>query len=62
MPLRISIDLNLNFNKHIPNICESTSRKLNAMPRVSSRLNYHQEKVFFKDTMKAYFSYRHTLF
>ena len=33
--LGITIDSNLSFNKHIPNLCKKASTKLNALARIS---------------------------
>ena len=33
--LGITIDSNLSFNKHIPNLCKKASTKLNALGRIS---------------------------
>ena len=36
----ITIDEHLNFNEHLTNVCKRTSKKLNALSRVSSFLSY----------------------
>ena len=43
--LGITIDGHLKLNEHIANVCKSTSKKLNALSRVSFLLTYQQRKV-----------------
>ena len=43
--LGITIDGHLKLNEHITNVCKSTSKKLNALSRVSFLLTYQQRKV-----------------
>ena len=42
---RISLDIKLNFNLHISNICRPAANQLNALIRLKSYLNFKEKRV-----------------
>ena len=55
--LGVTIDNNLNFEKHINNICDKASQKLNALARVSSYMDLHKRKLIMKAFIHSQFGY-----
>ena len=46
--LGITLDSNLNFEKHLSNICSKANRKLSALARVAKLLPFKKRRILFK--------------
>ena len=55
--LGITIDSNLSFNKHINNLCEKASAKLNALTRISGYTDLSKRWVIMKSFITSQFGY-----
>ena len=50
--LGITLDRNLNFKRHIKNICRKAGRKLSALLRISSHINIDKKTLLYKSITK----------
>ena len=55
--LGITLDEKLNFNEHIRNICQTSSRQINALRRISKFLNQQCREKVYKSFINANFGY-----
>ena len=55
--LRITLNNNLKFDKHVPNICSRTNRKLSALTRVATFLLFKKRRILFKSFIESLFKY-----
>ena len=55
--LGVTIDNQLKFNEHVPNICKKASRKLSALSRMSSFLSFDKKIIIFKELFESQFKY-----
>ena len=55
--LGIDIDSNLTFNKYVSSICTKAGRKLTALRRILSILNFQQKRVLMKSFINSQFNY-----
>ena len=55
--LGITLDEKLNFNEHIRNICQTSSRQINALRRISKFLNQRCREKVCKSFINANFGY-----
>ena len=55
--LGVIIDNKLNFEKHINNLCDKASQKLNALARVSSYMDLPKRKLIMKAFINSQFGY-----
>ena len=55
--LGITLDRNLNFNRHIKNTCRKAGQKLSALLRISSHINNDKKSLLYKSTIKSQFAY-----
>ena len=55
--LRITLDRNLNFKRHIKNICRKVGQKLSALLRISSHINIDKKTLLYKSIIKSQFAY-----
>ena len=55
--LWITLDEKLNFNEHIRNICQTSSRQINALRRISKFLNQQCHEKVYKRFIDADFGY-----
>ena len=55
--LGITLDEKLNFNEHIRNICQTSSRQINALRRISKILNRQCREKVYKSFINANFGY-----
>ena len=55
--LRVNIDRELKFDKHVKHICKKTGNKFNALARVANILNPFQKNTLFKSFIKSQFNY-----
>lgn len=55
--LGVTIDSDLNFERHVTNLCNKVSRKLNAMGRVASYMPIEKRKFIMKAFIKFQFNY-----
>ena len=55
--LGITLDEKLNFNEHIRNICQTSSRQINALRRISKILNQQCREKVYKNFINANFGY-----
>ena len=56
-PLRTTLNSNLKFDKHVPNICSRTNRKLSALTRVAKFLPFKKRRILFKTFIESLFKY-----
>ena len=54
--LVITIDRNLNFKRHIKNICKKAGQKLKALLKISSHLNTDKKALLYKSMIKSQFA------
>ena len=52
--LRVKIDVNLNFNDHIPDLCKKASRKISALARVTPFMRLSKRKLLKVQSCKLY--------
>ena len=55
--LVIKIDNNLNFKEHIESLCKKASKKINALSRLASSINFEQRRLIMNSFVICYFSY-----
>ena len=55
--LGITLDRNLNFKRHIKNICRKAGQKLSALLRISSHINIDKKTLLYKSIIKSQFAY-----
>ena len=55
--LRIILDNKLKFDKHVENVCQKTSRKLNALARVTNYMEILKRRILMNAFFKAQFNY-----
>ena len=55
--LGVTIDNKLSFVKHINNVCDKASQKLNALARISSYMNLNKRKLIMKAFINSQFGY-----
>ena len=55
--LGVTIDNKLKFEKHVNNICDKASQKLNALARVSSYMDLHKRRLIMKAFINSQFGY-----
>ena len=55
--LGVIIDDNLNFNKHITNLCKKANRKISALIRVARYLTIKQRRELMNSFITSHFSY-----
>ena len=55
--LGVLLDNNLNFEKHISNLCTKASQKLSALCRVSSYMSTGQKRIIMKAFISSQFGY-----
>ena len=55
--LGITLDRNINMNKHIKKLCKQASNKLHALARISPFLNERKRKILMKSFITSQFSY-----
>ena len=55
--LVIKIDNNLNFREHIESLCKKASKKINALSRLASSINFEQRRLIMNSFVICYFSY-----
>ena len=55
--LGITLDRNLNFKRHIKNICRKAVQKLSALLRISLHINIDQKTLLYKSIIKSQFAY-----
>ena len=46
--LGITVDRNLNFNRHMENICRKAGQKFSALLRISSHINTDKKTLLYK--------------
>ena len=51
--LGITTDRNLNFKRHIKNICRKAGQKLSALLTVSSHINTDKKTLLYKSVIKS---------
>ena len=51
--LGITTDRNLNFKRHIKNICRKAGQKLSALLTVSSHINTDKKALLYKSVIKS---------
>ena len=56
-PLVITFDCNLIFNKHIEDICQKTSKKLNALTRLAPNMRTTKKRILMNAFFKSQFNY-----
>ena len=54
---KIEIDNNLNFKEHIESLCKETSKKINALSRLASSMNFKQRTLIMNSFIICNFSY-----
>ena len=52
-----TLDRNLNFKRHIKNICRKAGQKLSALQRISSHINIDKKTLLYKSIIKSQFAY-----
>ena len=57
VPLGVTIDSNLSFEKHINNLCKKASQELNALARISGYINLQKRRVIMKSFIISQFGY-----
>ena len=55
--LRITLDNNLKFDKHVSNIYSKANRKLSALTRVARFLPFKKRRILFKTFIDSQFKY-----
>ena len=55
--LGITLDNNLKFDKHAPNICSKANRKLSALTRVVKFLPFKKRRILIKAFIESQFKY-----
>ena len=55
--LGLKIDVNLNFNEHISDLCKKSSRKISALARVAPFMSIEKRKVVMNAFFTSQFSY-----
>ena len=55
--LGITIDNKLTFQKHVNNLCNKVSQKLNALTRIASYINPKQRRIIMKAFITSQFGY-----
>ena len=55
--LGITLHRNLNFKRHIKNICRKAGLKLSALLRISSHINTDKKTLLYKSIIKSQFAY-----
>ena len=55
--LGVSIDLELNFENHISNICSKVSRKRSALGHIAGYITLKKRRMFFKTFIESQFNY-----
>ena len=55
--LGVTIDNKLKFEKHVNNICDKASQKLNALARMSSYMDLHKRRLIMKAFINSQFGY-----
>ena len=56
--LGVKIDVNLNFNDHIADLCKNTSKKISALARVAPFLSFDKRKLLINALFfTSHFSY-----
>ena len=55
--LGITLDRNINMNKHIQKLCKQAGNKLHALARISPFLNERKRKILMKSFITSQFSY-----
>ena len=55
--LGLTIDKDLNFNKHVKNICKKASQKVSALARLAKVLPFQRKRVLLKAFIESQFSY-----
>ena len=55
--LGVKIDVNLNFNNHISDLCKKASRKISALARVTPFMGFNKRKLLMNAFFTSQFSY-----
>ena len=55
--LGVKIDVNLNFNNHISDLCKKASRKISALARVAPFMSFNKRKLLLNAFFTSQFSY-----
>ena len=55
--LEITLDDKLKFDKHVENICQKASKKLNALARVTNHIQLPKRRILMNAFFKAQFNY-----
>ena len=55
--LGINFDHNLNFDKHLSELCKKSSRKINALSRITPYMNVSKKRILMNAFFKSQFSY-----
>ena len=55
--LGINFDHNMNFDKHLSELCKKASRKINALSRITPYMNVSKKRVLMNAFFKSQFSY-----
>ena len=55
--LGINFDHNLNFDKHLSELCKKASRKINALSRITPYMNVSKKRILMNAFFKSQFSY-----
>ena len=55
--LGITIDSELNFESHLPDICNKVSRKINAFERIANYMSLEKRQTVMKKLTKSQFNY-----
>ena len=55
--LGITIDSELNFDNHLPAICNKVSRKLNALGRIANYMSLEKRRIVMKTFIESQFNY-----
>ena len=55
--LRITIDFDLKFDKHISDLCDKVSKKINALCRVTGDMSLEKRRIVMKKFVESQFNY-----
>ena len=55
--LGINFDHNLNFDKHVSELCKKASRKINALSRITPYMNVSKKRILMNTFFESQFSY-----
>ena len=55
--LGVVVDINLNFDKQVFDLCKKADRKLSVLARLSNYMSFEKRKLLLKAFVKAQFGY-----